>query len=240
MKDLSNPTPDGQGLPDRCRAGRPRPADAAGAAADPDAPMWWCMTGWSAPRSWRWCPTACGGSTSASCRNATRCRKTRSTRCWSSLAQEGLVVARLKGGDPLIFGRGSEEARTCARAGVAVDYVPGITAAQGAPPSTGVPLTHRGLATGVRYVTGHRAQDAALDLDWASLACERDHAGGLHGRCQHRRDRAAADAARDARRSAGAGGFGGHHTARDAPGLHARRDRRRCGAGAARRRRCCS
>jgi uroporphyrin-III C-methyltransferase len=53
-----------------------------------------------------------------------------------------------------------------------VTYVPGITSAQGAAASTGVPLTHRGLATGVRYVTGHRAKDAALDLDWASLARE--------------------------------------------------------------------
>ncbi|QLQ17679.1 MAG: uroporphyrinogen-III C-methyltransferase [Exiguobacterium profundum] len=88
------------------------------------------------------------------------------------LAREGLVVARLKGGDPLIFGRGSEEAEACRLAGVAVTYVPGITSAQGAASSTGVPLTHRGLATGLRYVTGHRAKDAALELDWASLASE--------------------------------------------------------------------
>ncbi len=88
------------------------------------------------------------------------------------LAREGLSVARLKGGDPLIFGRGSEEAEACRAAGVAVSYVPGITSAQGVAASTGVPLTHRGLATGVRYVTGHRARDASLDLDWASLASE--------------------------------------------------------------------
>lgn len=88
------------------------------------------------------------------------------------LAAEGLTVARLKGGDPLIFGRGSEEAAALAAAGVAVECVPGITAAQGTAASTGVPLTHRGLATGVRYVTGHRAADRALDLDWPSLACE--------------------------------------------------------------------
>jgi uroporphyrin-III C-methyltransferase len=88
------------------------------------------------------------------------------------LAREGLMVARLKGGDPMIFGRGSEEAEACRLAGVGVTYVPGITSAQGAAASTGVPLTHRGLATGVRYVTGHRARDAALDLDWASLASE--------------------------------------------------------------------
>ncbi|MEZ5797840.1 MAG: uroporphyrinogen-III C-methyltransferase [Paracoccaceae bacterium] len=86
------------------------------------------------------------------------------------LARDGLRVARLKGGDPMIFGRGSEEALACAEAGVAFDYVPGITSAQGAAASTGVPLTHRGLATGVRYVTGHRARNALLDLDWASLA----------------------------------------------------------------------
>ncbi len=86
------------------------------------------------------------------------------------LAQDGLTVVRLKGGDPLIFGRGSEEAEELAAAGIAYGYVPGITAAQGASSSTGVPLTHRGLATGVRYVTGHRAADGVLDLDWASLA----------------------------------------------------------------------
>lgn len=88
------------------------------------------------------------------------------------LARDGLRVARLKGGDPMIFGRGSEEALACQEAGVPCDYTPGITSAQGAAASTGVPLTHRGLATGVRYVTGHRAKDAALDLDWASLASE--------------------------------------------------------------------
>lgn len=88
------------------------------------------------------------------------------------LALEGQTVVRLKGGDPLIFGRGSEEAEALRAAGIPVAYVPGITAAQGAAAATGVPLTHRGLATGVRYVTGHRAKDARLDLDWASLASE--------------------------------------------------------------------
>lgn len=86
------------------------------------------------------------------------------------LARDGHTVIRLKGGDPLIFGRGSEEAERLAAEGIAYAYVPGITAAQGASASTGVPLTHRGLATGVRYVTGHRARDAVLDLDWNSLA----------------------------------------------------------------------
>lgn len=86
------------------------------------------------------------------------------------LARQGLVVARLKGGDPLIFGRGGEEADACRAAGIAWDITPGITSAQGAAAATRVPLTYRGLATGFRVVTGHRAANARLDLDWASLA----------------------------------------------------------------------
>lgn len=85
-------------------------------------------------------------------------------------ATAGHVVARLKGGDPLIFGRGSEEAAFLSSHGIAVEYAPGITAAQGVACSTGVPLTHRGLATGVQYVTGHRQADKRLDLDWNRLA----------------------------------------------------------------------
>ena len=90
----------------------------------------------------------------------------------TGLALDGLTVARLKGGDPLIFGRGSEEAEYLRRFGIPVDYAPGITAAQGVAMASGVPLTHRGMATGVRYVTGHRQSDGALDLDWKSLASE--------------------------------------------------------------------
>ncbi|WP_371931535.1 uroporphyrinogen-III C-methyltransferase [Roseovarius sp. MMSF_3359] len=85
-------------------------------------------------------------------------------------ARAGLNVARLKGGDPLVFGRGSEEAAHLSAHGIDVDYAPGITAAQAVAAATGVPLTHRGLATGVRYVTGHRAAGLPLELDWESLA----------------------------------------------------------------------
>lgn len=85
-------------------------------------------------------------------------------------ALAGQKVARLKGGDPMIFGRGSEEAAHLMQHGVVVEYAPGITAAQGASCSTGVPLTHRGLATGIQYVTGHRQADKVLDLDWKRLA----------------------------------------------------------------------
>ncbi|MFV0387104.1 uroporphyrinogen-III C-methyltransferase [Paracoccus sp. (in: a-proteobacteria)] len=86
------------------------------------------------------------------------------------LGQAGLTVARLKGGDPMIFGRGGEEGQALTDAGIAWDYVPGITAVQGAAMATRLPLTQRGLATGLRLVTGHRAGDGPLDLDWASLA----------------------------------------------------------------------
>jgi uroporphyrin-III C-methyltransferase len=86
------------------------------------------------------------------------------------LGQAGHRVVRLKGGDPFIFGRGSEEGAELARAGIAYSVVPGITSAQGCAAAARVPLTHRGLATGVRYLTGHCRADQPLDLDWDSLA----------------------------------------------------------------------
>lgn len=86
------------------------------------------------------------------------------------LAREGLRVVRLKGGDPFTFGRGSEEAEYLVRRGIGCEVVPGVTAASGCAAATGIPLTHRGLATGVRYVTGHCRDDIDLDLDWDGLA----------------------------------------------------------------------
>lgn len=86
------------------------------------------------------------------------------------LALSGLTTVRLKGGDPFVFGRGSEEADALRQVGLPCEIVPGITAAQGCAASTGVPLTHRGLATGVRLVTGHCRQDEPLRLDWKGLA----------------------------------------------------------------------
>lgn len=87
-----------------------------------------------------------------------------------SLARQGLTVVRLKGGDPYIFGRGGEEIECLKADGIPFEVVPGITAAQGCSAATGVPLTHRGLATGVRYVTGHCRADLPLNLDWAGMA----------------------------------------------------------------------
>ena len=86
------------------------------------------------------------------------------------LARPGRVVVRLKGGDPFIFGRGSEEAETLAAHGIACEVVPGVTAASGCTAALGIPLTHRGLSSGVRFVTGHCRAGAPLDHDWKSLA----------------------------------------------------------------------
>jgi uroporphyrin-III C-methyltransferase/precorrin-2 dehydrogenase/sirohydrochlorin ferrochelatase len=87
------------------------------------------------------------------------------------LAQQGKRVVRLKGGDPLIFGRAGEEIEACRAANIAVEIVPGITAAQGAAAKLGLPLTDRKHARRLQYITGH-AKDGKLpdDLDWKSLA----------------------------------------------------------------------
>ena len=87
------------------------------------------------------------------------------------LAKAGRRVVRLKGGDPMIFGRAGEEIAACRKAGIPVEVVPGITAAQGAASRLGVSLTHRKLARRVQYVTAHGA-DGKLpsDIDWASVA----------------------------------------------------------------------
>lgn len=88
----------------------------------------------------------------------------------AKLALAGHRVVRLKGGDPLIFGRGSEEALYLAERGIACEVVPGVTAAAGCAAAAGIPLTHRGLASGVRLVTGHCRNDIPLTLNWDSLA----------------------------------------------------------------------
>jgi uroporphyrin-III C-methyltransferase/precorrin-2 dehydrogenase/sirohydrochlorin ferrochelatase len=88
-----------------------------------------------------------------------------------ALAKQGKRVVRLKGGDPLIFARAGEEIAACRASDIAVEVVPGITAAQGAAARLGLPLTDRGHARRLQYVTGH-GKDGALpaDLDWRSLA----------------------------------------------------------------------
>ena len=87
-----------------------------------------------------------------------------------AFALDGLTVVRLKGGDPFIFGRGGEELEACRAAGVACRVVPGVTSALAAAAAAGAPLTHRGAAQAVTFVTGHSAAGGEPDLDWEGLA----------------------------------------------------------------------
>ncbi len=91
-----------------------------------------------------------------------------------ALAAKGNNVVRLKGGDPFFFGRGGEEALYLAERNIHFEIIPGISSAHGCAAYAGIPLTHRGMATGVRFITGHRTEseekESPLNLNWQSLA----------------------------------------------------------------------
>jgi len=86
-------------------------------------------------------------------------------------ASQGKTVARLKGGDNFIFGRGGEEWQACAAAGLPVEVIPGVSSAVAAPALAGIPLTHRNLTQGFTVVSGHLPPgDSGSTLDWGALA----------------------------------------------------------------------
>ncbi|MDU5647335.1 MAG: uroporphyrinogen-III C-methyltransferase, partial [Veillonella sp.] len=85
--------------------------------------------------------------------------------------KEGKIVARLKGGDPLVFGRGGEEAMALREAGVPFEFVPGVTSPIAAPAYAGIPVTQRAMATSFAVVTGHEDPTKAVSgIHWEGLA----------------------------------------------------------------------
>jgi len=84
------------------------------------------------------------------------------------LAKEGKRVVRLKGGDPFVFGRGGEEIRALAAAGVRFRVIPGITAGVAAPAMAGIPVTDRSVNSTIAFLTGHEASDESR-MDWRAL-----------------------------------------------------------------------
>jgi uroporphyrin-III C-methyltransferase/precorrin-2 dehydrogenase/sirohydrochlorin ferrochelatase len=99
------------------------------------------------------------------------CRQDEINAMMVTFAKAGKRVVRLKGGDPMIFGRAGEEIAACQAAGIPVEVVPGITAAQGAASRLGVSLTVRALARRIQYITAHGSNGRLpSDIDWKSLA----------------------------------------------------------------------
>ena len=84
-------------------------------------------------------------------------------------ALQGKVVVRLKGGDPFVFGRGGEEALALTEAGIPFEVVPGVTSAIAVPAYAGIPVTQRGVACSVAFITGHCAGSKPLDINWQAL-----------------------------------------------------------------------
>ena len=88
-----------------------------------------------------------------------------------SKSKRGLTVVRLKGGNPFVFGRGSEEAITLKKAGINFEIIPGITSGIAAPIYSGIPITHRGLITQCIFITAHECPDKpGTQVEWEKLA----------------------------------------------------------------------
>ncbi len=86
-------------------------------------------------------------------------------------ARAGRIVCRLKGGDPFVFGRGGEEARALANAGIEFEIVPGVSAGHAVPAYAGIPITHRDITSTVTFIAGHEdPEKEASRIDWAELA----------------------------------------------------------------------
>ncbi len=134
------------------------------------APTWSSTTAWSPRRSSISRPTGARRISVAKRKSHHSYGQEDINRMLVAFALEGLCVARLKGGDPFVFGRGGEELEACRAAGVECRVVPGVTAALAAAAAAGAPLTHRGAAQAVTFVTGHAGDGADPDLDWDALA----------------------------------------------------------------------
>ncbi len=94
-------------------------------------------------------------------------------------ARAGKTVVRLKGGDPLVFGRGGEEIDTLRASGIEVVVIPGVTAATAAAASLQIPLTHRDISRSVTFISGHAAGDGRAEFDQADFAALADHKATL-------------------------------------------------------------
>ncbi len=121
----------------------------------------------------------------------TSCKQSDISRTLVSLARKGKRVLRLKGGDPLVFGRGAEEALFLAGAGVPFRIVPGVTAGIGGLAYAGIPVTHRDTNHVVTFLTGHGADGRLPSFDWQAIArgsptivlyMARKHAGEIAGK----------------------------------------------------------